>query len=71
MLDLEGFRCSKNNFIVKELTITIFEYSDSPIFLNPASFNSLPKSEQAYNSLTNSLHGIHWEIHKDFKYLTA
>ena len=51
VLDLEGFRCRKNKSIVKE----------SLIFLPPASFNSLPKSDQkAYNWLTNNLHGIDW-----------
>ena len=61
VLDLEGFRCRKNNFIVKELAITTSDYSDFFIFLPPASFNSLPKSEQkAYSWLTNNLRGIHW-----------
>ena len=69
MLDLEVFRCRKNNFLVKELAITTSDYSDSLIFLPPASFNSLPKSEQkAYNWLTNNLHGIHWES-GDYLYL--
>ena len=68
-LDLEGFRCRKNNFIVKELAITTSDYSDSFVFLPPASFNSFPKSEQkAYNRLKNNLHGIHWES-GDYLYL--
>ena len=46
VLDLEGFRCRKSNSIVEELAITTFDYSDFFIFLTPASFNSLPKSEQ-------------------------
>ena len=46
VLDLEVFHCRKNNFLVKELAITTSDYSDSLIFLPPASFNSLPKSEQ-------------------------
>ena len=51
MLDLEGFRCRKSNSIVEELAITTFDYSDFFIFLTPASFNSLPKSEQKANQL--------------------
>ena len=59
---MEGFRCKKSIFIVKELAITTSEYSDSLIFLPPVPFNSLPKAEQkAYNWLTHYLHGIHWE----------
>ena len=69
VLDLEGFRCSKKSFIVKEVAITTSDYGDSLNFLPPASFNSLPKFEQeAYNWLTNNLHGIHWK-RGDYSYL--
>ena len=69
VLDLEGFRCRENNFIVKELAITSSDYSDFLIFLPPPSFNSLPKSEQKeYNWLTNNLHRVHWES-SDYLYL--
>ena len=62
MLDLEGFHCSKNSFLVQELAITSSDYSESLNFLPPASFNLLPKSQQkTYNWLTNYLPGIHWE----------
>ena len=69
VIDLEGFRYKRSTFIVKEIAITTFEYSDSLIFLPPVPFNSLPKAEQkAYNWLTQYLHGIHWES-GDFLYL--
>ena len=69
MLDLEGFRYKKNTFILKELSITTADYSDSLIFLPPVSFNSLPKLEQkAYSWLTNYLHGLHWD-RGDYLYL--
>ena len=69
MLDLEGFRCRKKNFIVKEQAITTSDYSDSPIFLPRASFNSLPKFEQkACNWLTGNMHRIDWES-GDYLYL--
>ena len=62
VLDLEGFRCRKNNFMVKKLAITTSDYSESLIFLPPVSFNSLSKCEQKTNNwLTNNLHGIQWK----------
>ena len=62
MLDVEGFCCKKNAFVVKKLAITTLDYSDRLIFLPPVNFNILPQLEQkAYNWLTNYLHGLHWE----------
>ena len=62
VLDVEGVRCRKNNFIVKELAITTSDYSDYLFFIPPASFNSLSKCEQKFNIwLTKNLHGIQWE----------
>ena len=69
VLDLERFRCGKNSFLVRKLDSATSDYSDSLIFLPPASFNSLPKSEQkAYSWLKNNLRGIHWES-DDYLYL--
>ena len=62
MLDVEGFRCKKNAFVVKELAITTSDYTERLIFLSQVNFNILPKLEQkAYNWLTNYLQGLHWE----------
>ena len=51
VLDCEGFRHQKNTFIVKELAITISDYSDSLIFLPPVNFNSITKILQLADKL--------------------
>ena len=69
VLDVEGFRYKKNDFVVKELATTTSDYSDRLIFLPPVNLKILPKLEQkAYNWLTNYLHGLHWE-NGDYLYI--
>ena len=55
--------------MVKEKEIITSDYSDRLIFLPPVNFNLLPKLEQnAYNWLTNYLHGLHWK-NGDYLYM--
>ena len=43
VIDLEGFRYKKSNFIVKEIAITTSEYSDSLIFYLQSLSTHYPK----------------------------
>ena len=62
VLDFEGFRSKKSDFIVKELAITCNNYTDTISFSPPHSFNSLTLSEQkSYQWVSKYLHGLDWE----------
>ena len=61
VIDFEGFKYQKRNFIIKELAV-YGEYQDTIYFLPPQSFSSLSKSEQVcYQWITKNLHGLNWE----------
>ena len=62
VLDFEGFRSKKSDFIVKELAITCKNYTDTISFSPPHSLNSLALSEQkSYQWVSKYLHGLDWE----------
>ena len=62
VLDFEGFRSKKSDFIVKELAITCNNDTDTISFSPPHSFNSLTLSEQnSYQWVSKYLHGLDWE----------
>ena len=59
VIDFEGFRHKKSEFIMKEFSICSNNYSDTVLFLPPISFNSLSSSEsKSHQWVTKHLHDI-------------
>ena len=61
ILDFEGFRYKKTGFIIKELLLCSNNYSDTILFLQPFSYNSLSASDRrSHKWVTKFLHGLSW-----------
>lgn len=61
MIDFEGFKHKKSEFIIKELSVCSKNYNDLITFEPPVEFHLLTNSEQkAYNWVYNFLHGLSW-----------
>ena len=68
VLDFEGFRHKKQNFILKEVAVCSEDCIDSFLLLPPTNLSSLSDSEQkSYHWLTKQLHGLCW-AHGDYFY---
>ena len=62
ILDIEGFKCSKKPFIIKELSVCSANKIDTIHFLPPVHFLNLSKEEKkAYNWVSKFLHGLRWD----------
>ena len=63
ILDIEGFKCGKKPFIIKELSVCSANTIDKIIhFLPPLPFNTLSKGEKkAYNWVSKFLYGLPWD----------
>ena len=62
VIDFEGFRFFNQPFIVKELSVRGFDYSDT-IFLKPPFPIHLIsiKAQKSYTWITNKIHGLNWD----------
>ena len=61
VLDFEGFRQKKSDFIIKELSVCSNNYSDTILFLPLVSYNSLSSGERiSHQRVSKFLHGLSW-----------
>ena len=62
VLDFEGFRHRKENFIVKELGVCTDDYLGCVSFLPPTSCSELATQQKhSFGWLTRNLHGSEWD----------